>query len=200
VFYVNASADVPLSLLQESAATALQLADRDPQQKTGALRLAAESIVEAREHFFDQDGRPDWAGRTYAYRQWMRETQSRAGNPPSTLMASVRYHISNVLRERVSAEDLEEAGLHTSSAREKGAVRREERSLRASLLGAGPEITDADDIVDVLRAMETTLQRIRPDERASSNPTDVHRISTVAARVAGLADGVLATGRRGPRG
>lgn len=76
---------------------------------TALLRRAAEMQVELRQYFHRADGEVDWLGKSYAYRQLMTETYGLAGILPSErkkLGDAVRYHVINVLRERLSPEEI----------------------------------------------------------------------------------------------
>lgn len=76
---------------------------------TALLRRAAEMQVELRQ-YFDRNGETDWLGKSYAYRQLMTETYGLAGILPSErkkLGDAVRYHVINVLRERLSPDELQ---------------------------------------------------------------------------------------------
>lgn len=76
---------------------------------TALLRRAAEMQVELRQYFERNDGEIDWLGKSYAYRQLMTETYGLAGILPSErkkLGDAVRYHVINVLRERLSPEEI----------------------------------------------------------------------------------------------
>lgn len=76
---------------------------------TSLLRRAAEMQVELRQYFARPDGEIDWLGKSYAYRQLMTETYGLAGILPSErkkLGDAVRYHVINVLRERLSSEEI----------------------------------------------------------------------------------------------
>lgn len=76
---------------------------------TTLLRRAAEMQVELRQYFARPDGETDWLGKSYGYRQLMTETYGLAGILPSErkkLGDAVRYHVINVLRERLSPEEI----------------------------------------------------------------------------------------------
>jgi len=142
--------------------------------KTEDLRQVAENFVEAREHFFTKEGSPDWLGRTYAYRRWVRETTTLAnvpGNELATVQAAIRYHAGNVLRERLDAEQIEALGLKPESPRERSVTKRERHAEILSVFGAGgPEITDADEILHVAEMIQHALDRISSEALAMMGP------------------------------
>lgn len=138
-------------------------ADAGSTERTGLLRDIAEAMVEARAHHFNKDGEPDWAGRTHAYRMWVRDATVDAGITPAertNLQAAIRWHLGAVLRERVPAEALEAAGLSTASPRERGVQRRAEAAETRNLIGPGPEIRAYDDLVTLLDLFDVTMRRI----------------------------------------
>ncbi|WIC90177.1 hypothetical protein SEA_VROOMVROOM_27 [Arthrobacter phage VroomVroom] len=132
--------------------------------KTEDLREVAENFVDARAYFYNKDGSPDWLGRTYAYRRWVRETTTMSnvpGNELSTVQAAIRYHAGNVLRERLDADQIEALGLKPESPRERSVAKRAAQSEILSVFGAGgPEITDAEEILSVAEMIQHALDRV----------------------------------------
>ena len=122
----------PVEALLAQAIEALRSAQTlPPTERGGARRRAAEAIVSAREYFYTSDGRPDWSGRTRAYRDFIAEVYGNAGVTRDDLaseQAAVRYHVGNVVRERVSDADLEDAGYRVASPRQRSIDRRSARS------------------------------------------------------------------------
>lgn len=132
-------------------------------ERTTILRDLAEILVAARGHFYTAEGTPDWAGRTYAYRMWVREVYSAANVPPAqrtALQSATRWHIGTIVRERVPSEQLEAVGLDPKSPRERNVDARALRATARTLIGPGPEITDAEDLVAVAELFDVTLRRI----------------------------------------
>lgn len=110
-----------------------------PEARTPLLRALAECLVSAREHFEREDGSPDWKGRTYAYRTWVRDVYQDAGIPSdelATVQAAVRYHVGAVLRDRLDEETLSEYGLIERSPRERSQDRRAEKATLLSALSS----------------------------------------------------------------
>lgn len=132
--------------------------------KTEDLREVAENFVDAREHFFNKDGSPDWLGRTYAYRRWVRETTTMSNVPASelsTVQAAIRYHAGNVLREKLTADQIDDLGLKPESPRERSVVKRAAQSEILSVFGSGgPEITNTDEILNVAEMIQHALDRV----------------------------------------
>jgi hypothetical protein len=109
--------------------------------KTGVLHQLAEVVVEVRSQFWDEElNQPDWRGKTWDYRQFIGEMYAAAGIPPdsvTTIQGSLRYHVGNVLRERLQAEGKEKellaAGMKKSTPKERHYEARKEafEALRA---------------------------------------------------------------------
>ncbi|WGH21098.1 hypothetical protein SEA_CASSIA_25 [Arthrobacter phage Cassia] len=132
-------------------------------ERTDLLRGVARNFVDARAHFFNKDGEPDWTGRTHAYRSWVREVMSNAhvpGDEVTTLQAAIRYHSGNVLRERLGDEAIADLGLRKESPRERSVEKRERTSETLNLFGAGGEISALDDIVQLCTLAERALARV----------------------------------------
>src|SRR4051794_5569154 len=122
----------------ERRATALlrtYLRTEDPLERTQLLKQFAELIVDLREHFLTDTGEPDWRGSTYAYKIAIGDLYRRAGfQDIGTISAAVRYHVGNVLRERLTPEQLEDLGLRSSTPRARSVEKRERnKALMAAL-------------------------------------------------------------------
>lgn len=159
----------PLNELQNEAVTALREYKRT--RGTECLRTVAGAFVSAREHFYTRDGAPDWLGATHAYRQWTREAYDRAGTPEaelSRLQASVRYHVGNLMRERLDPDEVADLGLREASPRERAVEKRERTSETLSLFGGGYPITTPDEAMVALSVLEVTLRRIAGEAVAGS--------------------------------
>lgn len=183
----------PLAAVQARAVEALRLYLKGGDDATKHLREAATAFVEAREHFYTGDNRPDWKGATYAYRSWMRETYSRANVPREALasvQAAARYHAGNILRDgRLTPEELEDLGLRADSPRERSVTKRGRQTMTLSLFGAGGrEITEADDVVAAFAAIESTLRRVSLDAVAALPATQRRRIAASAEGAASVVD------------
>jgi hypothetical protein len=94
---------------------------------TDTLRELAPIIVSLRRHFTLSNGVPDWSGRTPDYRRAVAELYARARIPHEQLTAvqqALRYHVGNLLREVAPPDELEAAGLKTSSPKDRLATAR----------------------------------------------------------------------------
>lgn len=150
-----------LAELQTAATAALRryLEKRE----TVDLKIVASRFIDAREHFYTREGEPDWLGRTYAYRRWVREVMSDAhvpGDDLSTVQAAVRYHSGNILRERLDAATLADLGLRSESPRERSIEKRERYSETLSLFAGGARIESAEEIQAAVAMMDAALRRI----------------------------------------
>ncbi|UYL87631.1 hypothetical protein SEA_VRESIDENCE_26 [Arthrobacter phage VResidence] len=131
--------------------------------RTDLLRDAARYFIDARQHFFTREGEPDWLGRTYAYRTWVREVMSAAHVPADTvtsLQAAIRYHSGNVLRDRLSEEEVDDLGLRKESPKERSVEKRERSSSTMNIFGGGAELTSAEDILQLCTLTLRALARV----------------------------------------
>lgn len=159
--------EVPLARLQQDAADALRRWDTGTDaERTEALRTVAESFVAARQHFFNKDGAADLLGRSFAYRTWVRETMTLGGVEPSrssTVMAAIRYHSGNVLREWLSAAQLESIGARKESPRQRSAEVRGRTSETAALLTGNRRIDTPEEVLALATAATAALGRVSPE-------------------------------------
>ena len=135
----------------------------DRGRKTVAYHAAAERILEARENFLGDDGSPDLAGRTFAYREWMKSVYFRAGlggDQMRKTQAAVAYHVGNVLREMYDEETLEAYGLRAMGPRERSVEKRERmNAVLRSVTGSSSGFADADTL-RTLRAAAVLLDKV----------------------------------------
>ncbi len=133
-------------------------------ERTSNLRAVATAFVDAREHFFTPQGEPDWLGRTHAYRTWVRETMRLASVQAEelpTVQAAIRYHVGNIVRERMDADTIEGLGLRSSSPKQRSVEKRGRHSEVLNFFGnGGAEITDANDMQVAVGMMEAAVARI----------------------------------------
>lgn len=135
----------------------------DGAERTKILRRVAEIFVDLRGSFFDDDGLPDWRGKTWAYKSAVGEVFGESGIERGdwpTLQASIRYHVSAVLRERLSAEDLEAIGLRSVSARERSIEKRERQSAILNAARGNARLETPHDALRALTAAYALLRRI----------------------------------------
>lgn len=150
---------------QEAADSLRAYIHAEEEDRTSLLRRAAETLVDARAVFSTADGEPDWRGRSYAYRRWVREVYDEASLPRDELpavQAAVRYHVGNVLRDRLSADELEDLGLRAVGPRERS-VEKRTRHAQILALFEGAPISDPEEAEEAVVALCRALSRIRPE-------------------------------------
>lgn len=84
--------------------------------KTVLLRELARVVVELRSMFATEDGRTDWAGRSFIYRETVARIYSEANVPADSvdgMQSALRYHIGNVLRDVAPPAELDGLGLQS---------------------------------------------------------------------------------------
>ena len=86
---------------------------------------AGELIMLARINHFIQasSGNPDYQGKSMAFRKWwgtILDALELKGDARSKMAASVRYSVGNAARKMLTEEQLEDAGLKSTSPRERG--------------------------------------------------------------------------------
>ncbi len=187
----------PLNEIQIAAIQHLRNYKSGPEtEKTTNLRAVATSFVDAREHFFTPEGTPDWKGRTHAYRLWVRETMTLASiqaDELGTVQAAIRYHVGNIVRERMNEDELQNLGLSATSPRERSVAKRERNTSVLTLFGnGGAAIADADEIVVAAHMMEAALARISLDEVAGMNAKDRKAVGAALESVADRVNALVA--------
>lgn len=189
-----------MSALKKSAADALRAyLSASDEQRTEKLRAAAEALVDAREHFYTSDGSPDWRGRSYAYRRWVGDVYSDANIPRdelATIQAAIRYHVGNVLRDRLSPEELEDLGLRSVGPRERSVEKRTRQAATLDLFQGGP-IDEPEQALEALQAVDRILARINASTLRAL-PADGRKDArkTLAEASEALADLEKAAGKR----
>lgn len=80
-----------------------------------AVKEAASLVIDARSGFFlTPSGHPDYAGRSYAYRQWYGDiirSLNMEEKDRAKLQSRMRFHMANIIRDRLNDEELKDAGL-----------------------------------------------------------------------------------------
>lgn len=159
-----------LSAIQKAAIEAISAAlTSSDAARTELLRDAARLFIDARGHFFTREGEPDWLGRTYAYRTWVREVMSSAhvpGDEVSSLQAAIRYHSGNILRDRLNEEEIADLGLRKESPRERSIDKRERTSETLSIFGGGAELGSAEEIFQLCTLTLRALARVNAETLA----------------------------------
>lgn len=124
--------DMDTDKLISTTAHYLKLIVSDVEETTDNYRMAADCFIEMRSLVTTVDGRIDWGGRTYTYRQLAGGAYDEAGihgAERARIAANVRHHISYMLHARLTAEELEDAGIGPLSSRAR--QRRESEKRRA---------------------------------------------------------------------
>jgi len=152
----------PLDQLAAQARHELAAAHDGPHDnRTRHLRRAAEHIVNARLMHTTKSGDPDVGGRTGDYRRWMQNVLTGVPlDARDRITSSLRYHVSEVLREHVDPDLLRSAGYRPDPSR----VRREHpRQHVADLFGPGAPITSPTDAHIGLAGVRAFLRRLDTD-------------------------------------
>jgi hypothetical protein len=163
--------------LRDMAAKHLRAALRlEPRYRSPEFRRVADILVELRSRFTTEQGAPDWAGNSFAYRQLVADIYSRAGLPSdgqSSIKASIRYHVGNSIRERVNAEELTDAGLIVETPRQRHFVRQNPRKTKK----------DAERLAsDTVASLYTLANRLSSlDARGVASLTSADRSRVAAA-------------------
>jgi len=192
-----------LADLQRGAVKALKARrNATPGDRTEILHAVAGAFVDAREYFFTREGEPDWQGRTHAYRSWVRKTMTLAAVPAeelATLQAAIRYHTGNIVRERLSADELEDAGLSAHGPRDRAAALRERQVELLHLIDGGAMIGDPAQIETLSALILRALRRVDADAVASLPSRERAALAAElrkSAELAGQLAGAAAPARR----
>lgn len=140
------------------------------EERTPLIRAFAALLVEARQHFHRRDGSPDLLGKSYAYRQYVGSIYDESGLPKdlmTKIKGSVRYHVSSAIRERYDQETLEQYGFGESSARERSAEQRANKSALISALSA-KDLHGGSMLA--LTGVQTLLRGINVEDLANLDP------------------------------
>jgi hypothetical protein len=141
--------------------------------KTRLVRQLADLLIDLRLMFTTPDGQPDYTGRTWEYREAVRDIFSLSGIPREraiTLQALNRYHVGNRLRRRLTPDELETAGLLVDSPHERSTGARHERNALVRAVRGQDEDMDP---AMVLSTTELLLRRLRPSLLERMDETEV---------------------------
>lgn len=119
------------------------------EKRSDTLRNLAVIVVGIRAKTSGQDGKPDWAGRSPDYRAHITAMYEQAGVPTDSqanVQAALRYHVGNVLRDKVSTKDLQHAGLKAQSPKD----RQQARQSKAGRNGSPKDMQAACDAATAL--------------------------------------------------
>jgi hypothetical protein len=153
-----------------------------------------------RSHFTNGEGLVDWQGRTFAYREAVSETY-RLGHytkdEQSRVAGTIRYHIGNALRDRLSEDELAEAGLLPVSPKQRGEAR---RGRDSALLNAYRRGTEGNDdpatSLEPLRAIAAAcalLIRVNPDLFSEASERDRAAAKKLLTELVRVAERILAS-------
>ncbi|WDS52050.1 hypothetical protein SEA_CARON_24 [Microbacterium phage Caron] len=147
-------------------------------ERTLFAKEVANAFLDARTHFVTRDGKPDYLGRSGAYRAFVAEALDEAEiarENRAALQAAIRYHVSPLLRERFG-EEVAALGLEPGSSVERARRRKERDSRILSLFAGGSEITDASDASLVANLARLAVSRI------ASLPSDTPALTLARTR------------------
>lgn len=152
----------------DRAATLLRSAHRsgDGDIDTAVYRSVAEHVLAARQLFTTKEGRPDWRGVTYAYRQWYGDMLGSSGIPSEDLprvQSALRYHVGNLLRERLDDAELEAIGLRSASPRQRSLAKRSQELEILNLFTGGEPIGDPETVRRLIGYMASAARRVEPE-------------------------------------
>lgn len=145
--------------LIEEGATLLHEAHELNQGLTATYRKLAGVIVDLRKRYTNSQGTgPDWRGTSQDYRDAVAEMYRASGVPEdstSNMQAAIRYHIGNVLRERLTEDELRAAGLSVDSPLDRARTRREAAST-------GGYANEEEMVTDMVQTLQS-VQESHPD-------------------------------------
>ncbi|MEV0267736.1 hypothetical protein AB0H43_03090 [Hamadaea sp. NPDC050747] len=154
------------SLSKELVATLRRLRNAATDaQRTDLLKETARLTVDLREFFLTDSGEPDWAARTWAYRDYLRERYIEAGYPideAKTTQAAVRYHVSGYIRTKLASDQVADLGLASGTFNDR---KREVRTAQSELLKVAltpPEHASAADESRAIAGALLVLERVNP--------------------------------------
>jgi len=164
---------------------------RSGRSRTDLLKEVAEIILELRRSYTLEDGRADWSGRSPAYRAAVARIYKEGGVPRDrydTVQAAVRYHLGNLLRERVPVDELEAVGLSSIAPRER--INRT-RDVVAALAADGSVASITGDPLRLVTHAEALLDFVDPARllalKGKERIAARHALHHLAARAAELA-------------
>lgn len=152
----------PLADIELEGRALVRTALTNREQRPSALRRLAELVVDLRRYYSNEDGTIDYRGRTWDYRERIREMFDKWGVPADSednLQASLRYHVGNYLREVLTPEELVEAGLQPAGPRQRLQNTRDE--LRAIVRAIGHDEELKEENLPTSVALDSALRLIR---------------------------------------
>jgi hypothetical protein len=157
--------------------------DEDSWRKTPYLRAVAEQFVILRELFLNERGEPDWRGQTWEYKQAVQEVFTLGGIPSDeheTVSAAIRYHVGNILRDKLDESEITGIGLRVAKPSERGNERRaRQQETLAKLQGAGKSAS-----ADLLSSSLAMLSEVEPDSIRMAGIRERHEIEKLLRKLA----------------
>ncbi|BDZ52852.1 hypothetical protein GCM10025867_50930 (plasmid) [Frondihabitans sucicola] len=136
-------------------------------QRTATYREIAGLLIDARATFPRADGSPDWLGRTYAYKQFVGSIYRASIEGMAamvTIPANIRYHVGNVIRERLDAETIEQYGLDENNPRQRALEgRRQHRTEFDRLLAMAQRGEGDASVSDIVMRFADELDALTPE-------------------------------------
>lgn len=181
---IKALASGPMDMpeLRARAVSLLKEYLRAPvESRTRIIRELGETLIETRAQFERPDGSPDWTGRTHAYRRAIREMYDDAGigeRDRAQIQGAVRFHIANILRERLTEEQLAEYSLLPRGPHDRD---RDNRSTKSAIVAAVSAREVHGGALLALSAAYSLLSKL-----------DLDDLDALSQREAGVADSTIA--------
>lgn len=129
---------------------------------------AANLVVDSRiSHFTTSDGLPDYRGTSYAYRSWYGEILDSLNldkDERSKLAGRMRFHVGNVLRQRVDSSTLQEFNLKVESPKERGTQNYNRRSEPYNIISSDDPAFSDEDIDDVVLIISKLSSRVETEK------------------------------------
>lgn len=167
-----------LDIVRTATRTLRKALTADATERTRLLRTVADLLVDLRGLHTGADGLPDWRGKSFAYRDAVRDIYAGAGlssESNDTTKTALRYHVGNALRERLSRDDLEAAGLLALDPRDRQQHRRAE-------LGEADAVPRADRVIADLFIL---AKRLDASDPRGVSKADRNRLSAAHALIGG---------------
>jgi len=175
---------VSVAEIQRKAIGSLRryLREEENWRKTPHLRAVGERFVELREHCLTEHGEPDWRGQTWEYKQAVQEVFGLANVPPDeheSLAAAIRYHVGNILRDRLDESEITGIGLRAISPR----ARSSERRARQAKVAATVRDSARLDAIRLLASSLAQLKQVEPDSIRRSALREQHEATKLLDRI-----------------
>lgn len=110
-----------LKRIEREAKSSLATWATEPTSKTVALKQLASLLVDLRSQY-ERNGMPDWSGRSFQYRAHVStifDSSDLSEKQRKDVVGLLRYHVGNELRDRLTSDELESAGLKAESPKQR---------------------------------------------------------------------------------